>query len=495
VDLDAYRAAAERFSAELSLAYYRHYAGLSERLAIEPVYARHRALFERDAVLALRERAERAGGEDDDSRRLGALLSFAVEGRLGLCAQELDAELARREALAEIEVDGATMGLRQALAAQSNEPDRDRREQIERARLDAIAERLNPLAAEALARRQAQARELGWPSYGALFEQLKDIDLAALERRTATLLRATADRYAELLEPQLRRTAGVGLDRLRRSDLPRLHRDASADAHFPRDRLVESLRDTLAGLGIDLGAQRNIELDTQPRPRKSPRAFCAPARVPSEIYLVVAPTGGRDDFAALFHEAGHAEHYAFTDPALAFEFRHLGDNSVTEAFAFLLERLPDDPAWLRHKLGVDDAEAIAAHARATRLLIIRRYAAKLAYERRLLGKDAPAAGGAAAAYAQRLGDAVGTPWPPETFLSDLDPGFYCANYLRAWALETRLRAILRERFGERWFEQAEAGAFLRGLWRTGQRFTAEELDRQLGGDGELGYEALLAEIG
>ena len=217
--------------------------------------------------------------------------------------------------------------------------------------------------------------------------------------------------------------------------------------------------------------------------------------MPSEIYLVVAPTGGRDDFAALFHEAGHAEHYAFTDPALAFEFRHLGDNSVTEAFAFLLERLPDDPAWLRHKLGVDDAEAIAAHARATRLLIIRRYAAKLAYERRLLGKDAPAAGGAAAAYAQRLGDAVGTPWPPETFLSDLDPGFYCANYLRAWALETRLRAILRERFGERWFEQAEAGAFLRGLWRTGQRFTAEELDRQLGGDGELGYEALLAEIG
>jgi hypothetical protein len=73
--------------------------------------------------------------------------------------------------------------------------------------------------------------------------------------------------------------------------------------------------------------------------------------VPDEIYLVISPHGGRDDYAALFHEAGHTEHYAHVDPSLPFEYRHLGDNSVTEGFAFLLEHLTEDPAWLAATLG------------------------------------------------------------------------------------------------------------------------------------------------
>ena len=72
---------------------------------------------------------------------------------------------------------------------------------------------------------------------------------------------------------------------------------------------------------------------------------------------MIAPTGGRDDYGALFHEGGHAEHYANTDPGLAFEFRHLGDNSVTESFAFLLEHLIEDRDWLRSRLGVGGPRA------------------------------------------------------------------------------------------------------------------------------------------
>ena len=30
--------------------------------------------------------------------------------------------------------------------------------------------------------------------------------------------------------------------------------------------------------------------------------------------LVIQPQGGPDDWYALFHEAGHTEHFAFTDP-------------------------------------------------------------------------------------------------------------------------------------------------------------------------------------
>jgi hypothetical protein len=237
--------------------------------------------------------------------------------------------------------------------------------------------------------------------------------------------------------------------------------------------MVPALRETLAGLGIDLAAQSNVMLDTEMRPTKSPRAFCSTPRVPAEVYLVMPPIGGREDYAALFHEAGHAEHYGCTDPALAFEFRHLGDNSVTESFAFLLEGLTASASWLERLLGIDGDAAIE-HARAARLVMLRRYSAKIAYEVELHGPGADL-DRMPDRYSELLGDAVGVPWPRENWLSDVDSGFYAACYLRAWALEVEWRAELGERFGEDWFERAEAGAWLRGLWSQGQRLDADRL--------------------
>jgi hypothetical protein len=148
---------------------------------------------------------------------------------------------------------------------------------------------------------------------------------------------------------------------------------------------VPVFAETLAGLGLDLSAQGNVHLDTESRPTKSPRAFCSPVRVPDEVYLVISPVGGHEDFAALFHEGGHTEHYANTEPGLPFEFRHLGDNGVTESFAFLLEGLVADPHWLRARAPEADPEAVASQARAVRLMFLRRYFTKLGYELELHG--------------------------------------------------------------------------------------------------------------
>src|SRR5262249_49984706 len=183
---------------------------------------------------------------------------------------------------------------------------------------------------------------------------------------------------------------------------------------FPGARMVPALRRTLAGLGIDLDAQQNVTLDTESRPTKSPRAFCSTPRVPAEIYLVMPPIGGREDYAALFHEAGHAEHYGCTDASLAFEFRHLGANAVTESFAFLLEGLTANSAWLGAFLAADGAEAAVAHARAARLMMLRRYSAKIAYEVELHGPDAELES-MPERYSALLGDRVRVPWPRETW--------------------------------------------------------------------------------
>lgn len=498
MDLAAYRAQAETFTAELGEEYHAHFAGLRREFDVEPIYARHAGLFSADTVARLREQADAAAERGGDAaRRARMLLDFAVEGHLGLVSNDLEAELAQREAglVLSLDGDGAAIPFREATIVQANEPDAARRAAIEAARLAATETHLNPLYAEMHARTHATARALGWESYRALCEQLKGFDLDRLARATAAFTDATEDAYAAIVGPVVERTLERRLAGLVRSDLPRLFRFAEADAAFDGARLLPSFEATLAGLGIDPATQRNVHLDVESRPAKSPRAFCVAVRVPDDVRLVVPPIGGRDDFVALLHEGGHVEHYAHVDPALPFEYRHLGDNAITEAFAFLFDHLVEDPRWLQARLCVEDVDgALAAHARATRLIYLRRYAAKLPYELDVHAAEPPPDAALRERYATLLGAAARVRWPRETYLADLDPGFYVACYLRAWALETHLRAHLRERFGERWFERREAGETLRALWRDGQRLSAEELLGELTG-AELDFGALLADLG
>jgi hypothetical protein len=179
------------------------------------------------------------------------------------------------------------------------------------------------------------------------------------------------------------------------------------------------------------------------------------------------------------------------DPGLPVEYRYLGDNSVTESFAFLLEHVTENGDWLREALEAEP-DPILAHVEAVRLFFLRRYAAKLAYELELhgTGTDLEAM---PARYAQLLGAATRIEWTPETWLDDVDGGFYVAAYLRAWVLEARWRGALRERFGERWFAAPEAGDWLRGLWRQGQRQRADELVAEATGD-DLRFDSLAAEF-
>lgn len=483
-DLDRYRGRAESFCEELSREYYLHLAGRKPDLELEPIYAGYADLFTREAVGWLRERVADAA-DRDERRRLRYLLHFSFDGLIGAETREESAELAGLEASLEVDPGDGPVPYRAVQIEQANEPDAERRELLEKARNRVLAERLNPLHLTTLERSHELCRAVGWSSYAAAYAELRAVDLQALADQTARFLDATEVPYAELLGRRLEELGLPALGELRRCDLPRFFRAPDLDAQYPADRLLESFRSTLAGLGVDLDEQDNVHLDTEARRTKSSRAFCSVPRVPDEVYLVIAPHGGRDDYAALFHEGGHAEHYAHTDPKLAFEFRMLGDNSVTEAFAFLLQHLVDEERWMRKRLGVEDAGAAVAQARAARLALLRRYAAKLAYELELHGGSAEL-GEMPSRYSALLSEALRVPWPRESWLADLDQGFYAACYLRAWALESKWRAAVRERHGGSWFESAAAGEWVRDLWRRGQGLDAQELLAETVG-GELDF--------
>lgn len=455
---DAYRREAEAFVSEIGLEHYLHFAGLKPILELEAVYETHAALFTREAVQGL-QMADNP-----------PLLEFCVEGLVGRATTSEAAALSEREAALELRVDGRVVPFRQVPIEQAAASDPEHRAELEQARLEATERELNPLHEAVIARTHALAEDLGWPSMTAMCSDVSGIDLRELGQRAEIFLADTEDDYARMVVPLVR--SEVEVDRLRRSDLPPFFRAPSLDAHFPRAALVTSLANTLSDLGVD--AWERVTLDAESRPSKSPRAFCAAVRVPEEVYLVISPHGGRDDYETILHEAGHSQHYAHARSDLAFEQRHLGDNSVTEAYAFLMQRLAAEPAWLARHLDVRDPRAVVEHSRAAKLVLLRRYAAKLLYEIEL--HDAPPDPRALrATYARRLGAALQLDWPEATWLSDVDPFFYAARYLRAWALEAELAEELVDAHGPEWFTEPEAGTKLLELWGAGQPPRASEL--------------------
>jgi len=478
LDLATYRQGAEAFLGAIDKEYYEHFSGRKAVCDTAAVYDRYPGLFTREAFTQLNELYEAAA--DDEKRRLAYLLAFTVDGYMGEQTKHLGDEIANTEGQATIAVDGQTIGLRQAGVVQANEVDSGRRERIQQARLEAIDRQLNPLLDRLWRRCHDLAGELGYPNYLELYSEVKGIDYGRLLAELEGFLIDTAGLYERVMDSLVRERLGVPLDKLKNADLPYLWRATDYDHAFRADRLVPSLRGTLAGLGIDLDAQPNVHLDTEVRALKSPRAFCSPVRVPEEIYLVVLPHGGQDDYGMLLHEAGHTEHFAHVRPGLSFEYRHLGDNAVTEAFAFLFEHLLLNRRWLDSALGFTDVDEFLRFANVSDLYYMRRYIAKLAYETELHIQTGPL-DGMSAVYTRRLSAALMIDVSAESYLSDVDDGFYCASYLRAWLFEGALRMMLQDRYGMEWFRQPEAAAWIKELWANGQHLPAERLLLKHGG--------------
>ena len=471
-EIDALSVDADRFLAELDEETYLHFAGHKETLDLGPIYERHERLTELDTALAL-------GASVDGDRRRRELWKFACEGYLGNFVSEEAERVAELEATLTATVDGEEVAFRMLRPRLMNEEDRDSRARLEAARNELTEEHLNALELQAAQVVQRETRRLGAASYADLYRSF-GFPLDELAEQCRRFLAETESLWVEAGDRFFRARVGIGLDDAKRWDAGRAQRGAGWDSAFPPDGMLPALAGTLADLGIDLGAQENVELDLEPRPSKDPRAFCAPIEIPGRVVLVIKPQGGPDDWRAFFHEAGHTEHFANTSPSLAMEEKRLGDNAVTEAWAMLLEHLTIDPVWLERRLDFGRPYEFAAEGATQLLWVVRRYCAKLLYEIEFHSAEDLTA--LQPRYVELLADATKVEPAAVDYLSDIDDGFYASEYLRAWALEAQLRAYLRERFGNAWFTRREAGSLLRELWAEGQKPTADELLREVAGE-------------
>jgi hypothetical protein len=470
-ELDAYRDEADRFIAELDEETYLHFAGHKDTYDLEPIYERH-------AELTQLEKAQWIGTAVDGGARVRELWRFACEGYLGALTREATERLAELEAELKAELDGEEIPYRMIRPVLANTEEREKRQRLEELRNALTEEHLNPLHLDAIQVVHGETEKLGAPTYTELYRRF-GYRLDELAEQCRGFLDSTERLWEDAGDRFFRSRTGIPLDQAERWDVARVFRGVGWDRAFPADRMLPALEVSLGDLGVDLRAQQNVELDLEDRPNKSPRAFCVPIEVPERVVLVIKPQGGPDDWRALFHEAGHTEHFAHTSPTLSVEERRLGDNAVTEGWAMLLEHLTIDPAWLTRRLDFPRPAQYAAEGASQLLWLVRRYCAKLIYEIEFHSSPDPVT--MRPRYAELLSEALKVPYTDTDYLADMDSGFYASEYLRAWAFEAQLRAYLRETFGNDWFGKRQAGSLLRELWAEGQKHNADELLREVSG--------------
>jgi hypothetical protein len=489
--LEEYRREYADFHTAYMREYYLFLSGQKNNLELWPIYDRYGDLFTRDRVNELKQTLDDIPKHFETERAASQrLFNFAVEQYLENSVKELTQEISEYEAAANIRVMGRVLTFHDAAVSISSESDRETRRAIYEKRL-AVIDASNDLRAERLKKLHNAALALNYSSYTALFGELRRLNYETVAQQAGALLAQTESLYITRLSEALIRDLNIKVEEAIRPDSTYFVHLTRFDEHFPADRLLEVYAETMAGLDIRVDLQKNIEIDAAPRPRKSSRAFCMPVSVPGDIKLVIRPTGGQSDYQALLHESGHAQHYAWASEALRSEFKYTGDYALTETYAFLFNHLITDSAWLASVLNFRNTSEFIRSVMLARLLTVRRYAAKLIYELELHKSEDLAR--SADSYAGLQTEATRFETGATEFLYDLDDSFYSASYLRAWAFEVALREYLKTRFGSRWWASMRAGNFLKEIWETGDRYTAEEMASQIG-IGTITFDSLIDEF-
>lgn len=450
----------------------------SEQAAI---VARYSDLFSRDQLRALREEEDAAEGEQREW--LYRLRKTCESGLVAAELAEKDDELENAILAARVTFKGEELPLRSAqaqLAVLPDYKDRDDLGELHRAK----SAEFNDARLELLrAYEELEADLSEEPDPVARNEEEKQISLRELESALVAASDAIEQVYAELRETWFGRLLGPDREEQPSSaHTAYVRRLSPLDSTYTKERATDVCLATLNALGFDLAADRNIRLDLDDRPQKSPRACVIASDPPTVVHLITLAQGGLHDYQAFLHEAGHALHYAGVDPTLPYTFRRISrDHALTEIYSYICEAITREPAWHSEHFGLGEEEA-RTNAQATTFLealLFRRYTAKLRFE---LGfwSDFDEAGATSEDYSEKLTTATGIRYPSDGHLADMDAGFYSADYLRAWIRHAQLRAHLVETVGEDWWRSPETGKRLRGLFAEGTKPSSEEIAARLG---------------
>jgi peptidase M3-like protein len=488
-------------------------------------YIGHDRLFRRTALDALAA-AERQKGVDGNDALALRFLRRALTGEIvTLATAGFTDELREAQASATVSLPWRDKPVAyndlQNLIAQ--ESDAQRRAQAFAAMNAVRVQKLNPILEHKEAAAQKAARETGFKDYVALSEELRSVKLDPLLSAGVAYVKATDALFRQTLDRVAREELDTPREKLRVPDLGRLWKAPRLAAFFDKQLELKALQAFLSGIGLDLRTAKGTEVhvDDSLNPKKVPRAFVEPVDAPADVRLSVKPSGGLDDYETLFHEAGHAVHFANATAAPR-ELVTQGYGAPTEAFGEFFRQAFSDPHWLLRYRAFLEAQgrrspsnaelaAIQRDLALREMMFLRRYAfAKIAYELRLHGRPAeeiapalallpapdPARESLRELYRQLFSVAYAFALDEDEsqlYLTDVDDTFYSADYARAFVLAGMMHEGIRRRFGEDWYANREVGRFLREqLFAPGTSLSPEDVAERLGFGRTLDFAAAAA---
>jgi len=506
--LHTLRTRGEAFLEAISAEYHAAYAGLKAEPAIQPIYAKHARAFDDEAfsqALELFKSTEGQGsseaigetGAAATQRSSRLLLDWLIESRVGRELAALDEREMAWENSAIIRLaDGTEEPYQRLPITLGNTRDAKVRHVLDDARAKLVMDELAPMRQERFEREHDVVAKLGVASsYNATWEALSGVSLGSLRAECEAFLRDTQDMWDEVFPDFLKRGLGITPGEATRADVAALMRAPEFDPYFTAESMEREVRRQVTEMGTSPDAEGRVRYDTGEREGKRPRAFCAPVRIPDVVHLVLRPHGGQNDWMTLLHELGHALHFGNMSRALPFEYRWLGDNSVTEGYAMLFDHRLKDRGWLARYSGLGKQEigSFLRYAGFEELHFVRRYCAKLIYETEL---HSGTVGFSALPdlYVEILTKATGFRYQRADAFVDVDARYYAARYLRAWQLQAVLDESLRNRFNEDWWRNPNAGPWIvEELFAHGQRELAHEQAQRVAGKG-LSFAPVIAGV-
>jgi hypothetical protein len=241
---------------------------VSEQAAIVLRYA---DLFSREQLRALRDEEEAAEG--DQREWLYRLRKTCESGLIAAELAEKDDELENAILAARLTFKGEELPLRSALARLAVISDYKERDELGELHGEKSAE-FNQQRLELLrAYEELEADLTEEPDAVARNEEEKQISLRELESVLASASDQIEGAFIAMRERWFERLLGPDReDQPSSAHMGYVRRLSPLDSTYTKDRATDVCLATLSALGFDLAADKNIRLDLDDRPQKSPRA-------------------------------------------------------------------------------------------------------------------------------------------------------------------------------------------------------------------------------
>ncbi len=433
-------------------------------------------LFSQASIQELKRELDEAKYENDRAG-IKILYQYAINGNFRARVRELEAEIIETETRSKVLWEGASISFNDAGKLLKNDLPRHQRLELFSRRNDVIKVG-NDLRAERLEKIHEAVTDAD--HYTALQQNLSEINYENLASQLPDFLSLTQGKYVNALAASL----NVRLDEATEADLFFLRDFGAEDQYFPAWQMVNVYRETMSEMGIFTYQQNNFSLH-----EASANEHLA-IEIPDDIKIIYQAKDGANNYQRFFHEATHAQQFAWTSRQIFPEFQRIGDAATREGFALLFESLIEDEKWLSDLLRFHESTNFRHRAATLRLFKLRRYAAKIHYEVELHANQL--SGSAGSRYVELLSEAVRVRYDETAHLRDVSEAFYSGDFLRANAFASQLREQLKTKFGSRWWTSRKAGDYLIDLWNTGGRYKIEELAKMID-LGDLSYDWLAEE--